>query len=159
MFGQNAFSEGLSLCIRCLQLLLSGHSFRHFCFALFSRVGSTVIVGRLVLVLLCQGGNVQNGGCVLVDAGFLVGHVMVQLKEEEKRNNINISVELKMIKVFFLSTHIILTYLLLSVCQLITHEGHQFGERWTVAGIQSPTLTHHPVPAEVSHGESRFDIL
>lgn len=37
-------------------------------------------------------------------------------------------------------------YLLLSVCQLITHKGHQFGERWPVAGIQGPTLTHNPIP-------------
>lgn len=50
-------------------------------------------------------------------------------------------------------------YLLHSVCQLITHKGHQFGERWPVAGIQGPALTHHPVPGEEeSHGERRWDI-
>lgn len=36
-------------------------------------------------------------------------------------------------------------YLLLSICQLVTHERHQFGERWAIVGIQVPTLAHDPV--------------
>lgn len=41
-------------------------------------------------------------------------------------------------------------YLLLSVCKLVIHKGHQFAKRWTVAGIKGPALTHHVIPAEES---------
>lgn len=85
-FDQHAFSDMLSLRIRWLhKLLLSCHSVwvGHFCFAFFSRMGLTVIIGCLVLILFCQGENVQNGRWVLVFAGCLIEHVMVELKEEE----------------------------------------------------------------------------
>lgn len=157
--------NGLNICWslrirRLLKLLLSCHSVwvGHFCFAFFGCVGSTVVIYWLCLVLLCQGGNVQNGRCVLIVAGCQVEHVMVELKEEGYNLHVCPAVEVNRLFLPPICCSAGL-YLLLSVCQLVTHEGQQFGERWPVAGIQSPTLAHHPVPGEQSYWERRWNSL
>lgn len=81
-------SHRWSLSIRRLQKFLLSCLSRvwvaHFYFALSSCTGSTVVVNRLRLVpvLVCQGGNVQNVLCVLVVAGRLVEYVVVELREQ-----------------------------------------------------------------------------